>query len=71
MVCERLNVGGAGSGWLWFCLVHCPCSIVPGMVLFPGYRVLVPVPGPGMALSLYKGVALLFQVEQGKAVLGL
>jgi len=27
--------------------------------------------GPGKALSLYKGVALLFQVEQGKVVLGL
>jgi len=41
-VCERLTVGGAWSGSGGYGFV---CSIVPGMVLFPGYR--VPVPGPG------------------------
>ena len=48
------------KGKYGLCLVHCAWSIVPGMVLV---RVL--------ALSLYKGVALLFQVEHDKAVLGL
>ena len=55
--------------WSW--------SIVPGMVLFPWYRVSVPVPGPGKGeaiVRVYGACAWyspLFQVEHGKVVLGL
>ena len=71
--CERLNVRDAwyGPGG------YGPPPLVPGpgpvLVLFPWYSglCLILVRAKPLALSLYKGEALLFQVEQGKAVLGL